>query len=55
MYLEGRAPFHYWVPRSNGRSLWYPSVEILADPQWTRWQDAIGAITSRLQSRDSNA
>jgi len=32
----GTAPFHYWVPGPDGRSLWYPSVEVMVDPEWAR-------------------
>ncbi len=32
----GTAPFHYWVPGADGHSLWYPSVEVVVDPEWAR-------------------
>ena len=32
--FAGTAPFHYWVPGPDSRSLWYPSVEVTVDPEW---------------------
>lgn len=29
----GWPPFHYWTPGADGRSLWYPSVEVAGDPE----------------------
>ena len=49
-YLEGWPPFAYWMPTSSGRSLWYPSVEIVTDRGWTRWEEAFGAIAARLEA-----
>jgi tetratricopeptide (TPR) repeat protein len=34
LYLRGVAPFHYWVPGPDGRSRWYPSVEIVSGETW---------------------
>jgi tetratricopeptide (TPR) repeat protein len=48
IYLGANAPFHYWVPNEKGRSLWYPSVEILTNPQWTRWETAFEEVARRL-------
>ena len=50
VYLRGNAPFHYWVPGPDGRSLWYPSVEILTDPSWTTWETAFRAIAARRRN-----
>ena len=48
LYLGGNAPFHYWVPNEKGRSPWYPTVEILSDPKWTRWEQALEEVAKRL-------
>ena len=50
LYLGANAPFHYWVPRADGRTLWYPSVEPVTDARWTRWEDAFEALSKRLQT-----
>jgi len=50
LYLGANAPFHYWVPNEKGRSLWYPSVEILTDPKWTRWETALEEVARRLMA-----
>lgn len=44
VYLGNAPPFHYWVRGTNGRSLWYPSVEIFTSSSWTRWEQAFGAM-----------
>ena len=49
VYLGANPPFHYWAPRSDGRSPWYPSVEILTHPAWTGWEAAFDAIAMRLE------
>jgi hypothetical protein len=46
--LGANPPFHYWAPRADGSCLWYPSIEILTDPRWTRWEDAFHAVAGRL-------
>ena len=48
VYLGANPPFHYWAPREDGRSLWYPSVGIVTDARWTRWEDALAAVTARV-------
>jgi hypothetical protein len=48
VYLGANPPFHYWAPRGDGRSLWYPSVEIVTDASWTSWQQALAAVARRL-------
>ena len=48
VYLGANPPFHYWVPNEKGRSPWYPSVEILTDPKWTRWETALEEVAKRL-------
>jgi tetratricopeptide (TPR) repeat protein len=47
-YMEARAPFAYWVPDGKGNCLWYPSIKIVTDARWTRWEDAIAAVAARL-------
>ena len=47
VYLAANAPFHYWVPGPDGRSLWYPSVEIMTDTSWTTWEQAFEAVAAR--------
>ena len=49
LLLGGYAPFHYWWG-ARPRSLWYPSVEIVSDPSWTRWEQAVHAVADRLRS-----
>ena len=49
VHRESHAPFHYWVPGPDGRSLWYPSVEVVSDAGW-RWEDAVDAVRTRLEA-----
>jgi hypothetical protein len=49
VYLAANPPFHYWAPGDDGRSLWYPSVEVITSPQWSRWEEAFEAIAERLK------
>jgi tetratricopeptide (TPR) repeat protein len=48
LYLAGRAPFFYWVPGPDGRSLWYPSVEIVSGPEFTSWEALLEHVAGRL-------
>lgn len=50
VYLEANAPFHYWVAGPDGRSLWYPSVQVMTDPSWRDWSQAFDAVAARCQS-----
>ena len=50
VYLAANPPFHYWTPRPDGRSLWYPRVEIVTDARWTTWEPALAAIAERLRT-----
>jgi Tfp pilus assembly protein PilF len=52
VYLDGNPPFHYWVPTAEGRSLWYPSVEILAERSWSDWADAFGAVAVKWRAEN---
>jgi hypothetical protein len=49
-YPAGHAPFHYLVPGAQGRSLWYPSVEIVTDPSWEGWEPVVAAVRQRVQA-----
>lgn len=47
MFLHDRAPFHYWASPS-GRSLWYPSVELVTAPGLDTWEKALAEARRRL-------
>jgi hypothetical protein len=47
-YLGANAPFHYWVPGSDGRSIWYPSVEIVTRAEWTDWLPLFEHLRARF-------
>ena len=49
VYLGANPVFHYWVPGPGGRSLWYPSVEIVTDRAWSDWEQAFAAVGRRLE------
>jgi tetratricopeptide (TPR) repeat protein len=51
VYLGAQAPFFYWVPGSDGRSLWYPSVRIVTDAGWKRWEDSSRSIEAQIRER----
>ena len=48
--LAANPPFHYWVPGADGRSLWYPSVEVVTDRSWRTWDAAFEAVARRFIS-----
>ena len=48
MYLKAAAPFHYWTPGPGGRSLWYPSVEIVTAPELDTWDQALARVRELL-------
>lgn len=50
VFLGAVPPFPYWVRGPEGRSLWYPSVEIVNDPAWLDWDRAFAAIAQRRSS-----
>ena len=50
VYLNGVPPFHYWTPGADGRSLWYPSVEIMTDRSWSSWEQAFDAVAARWRA-----
>jgi ADP-heptose:LPS heptosyltransferase len=47
-YLPGHEPFHYWVPGPDGRSLWYPSVEVVAGQPDAGWEPLFEALGEKL-------
>jgi hypothetical protein len=48
VYLSANPPFHYWVPRDDGRSLWYPSVRIVTGRDLDTWEKAFARIGELL-------
>ena len=48
VYLRANAPFHYWVPGEDGRSLWYPSVRIVTAPEIDTWEAAAARVDELL-------
>ena len=50
IYLRGQPPFHYWVPGPDGRSRWYPSIEIVSGAEISTWDQAIAKAHERLGS-----
>lgn len=44
----GGPPFHYWVPDSNGRCVWYPHVEIQSVPGSGDWGSLSRQVALRL-------
>ncbi len=44
VYLAANPPFHYWVPGDDGRSLWYPTVEIVTGAELDTWDRAFERI-----------
>ena len=48
VYLAGNPPFHYWVPRADGRSTWYPSVRIVTAREIDTWDKALGRVDELL-------
>ncbi len=46
----GKAPFFYWTPGPDGRSLWYPSVEVVTAPHLTDWALLIEHVAKKLLS-----
>lgn len=50
LYPAARAPFYYWVPGTDGRSLWYPSVEIVSATQLDDWSLVIEHAAEKLKT-----
>ncbi|HUJ01506.1 MAG TPA: tetratricopeptide repeat protein [Usitatibacter sp.] len=49
VYLSGNAPFHYWVPRADARSAWYPSVRIVTSRAIDTWAKALARVDELLR------
>ncbi len=47
VFPDARSPFHYWSSH-EGRSLWYPSVEIVAAPGLDTWERALARVREIL-------
>ena len=50
VYLGAASPFHYWVARADGKSLWYPSVEVVTGLELDTWDKALARIDGLLAS-----
>jgi tetratricopeptide (TPR) repeat protein len=47
VFPSARPPFHYWSS-PHGRSLWYPSVEIVTAREYDTWERAFGRVNELL-------
>jgi hypothetical protein len=47
-YLAANPPFHYWAPDANGRSPWYPSVEIVSATGLDTWARVLDRVRQIL-------
>lgn len=47
-YPGANPPFHYWVPDAQGRSRWYPSVEIVTDAATLSWDAVVARLREAL-------
>lgn len=50
IHRGSRPPFHYWTRAQSGRSLWYPSVEIVAGAEFRDWDSLIRHTAAKLTS-----
>jgi tetratricopeptide (TPR) repeat protein len=48
VYLAANPPFYYWVPGADGRSLWYPSVQIVTGRELDTWEKAFARVAAIL-------
>jgi tetratricopeptide (TPR) repeat protein len=48
LYPADRAPFHYWAHGGSGRSVWYPSVEIVTAPHLSDWASLLRHAADKL-------
>ena len=48
VYVGVLPPFHYWSRGRDGRSLWYPSVEVFNRPSWASADEAFDALARHL-------
>src|SRR6185437_11304449 len=49
VYLAANAPFFYWVPGADGRTLWYPSVRVVRAPELDTWEKALERAAAILE------
>lgn len=49
VYPAAHAPLFYWMPSATGRSLWYPSVEIITAPQLVQWEELTERAADKLR------
>ncbi|HXS51860.1 MAG TPA: tetratricopeptide repeat protein [Usitatibacter sp.] len=49
VYLAANAPFFYWVPGADGRTLWYPSVRVVRAPELDTWEKALERAAAMLE------
>jgi hypothetical protein len=47
VYLAANSTFHYWAADETGRSLWYPSVEVVTEAGLDTWDKAL-EVAGRL-------
>jgi ADP-heptose:LPS heptosyltransferase len=55
LYPADNPPFHYWSHGGSGRSLWYPSVEIVTSPQLEQWPSLIHYAAAKLSAETAGA
>lgn len=48
IYLRAHPPFFYWSPAHDGKSLWYPSVEVVTGEAISTWKDVIALVNERI-------
>jgi tetratricopeptide (TPR) repeat protein len=49
VYLAANPPFHYWTADEDGRSLWYPSVQIVTGADLDTWEKALARAGELLR------
>jgi hypothetical protein len=49
LYLRGWPPFHYWTAGPDGRSLWYPAIQVASEPEWTGWEAVFEAVAGKAK------
>ncbi len=50
VYLGANPPFHYWAPRPDASSLWYPSVRIVTGVELDSWDKALARVDELLDA-----
>lgn len=48
VYPAANAPFAYWVPGADGRTLWYPSVRVVSPAGMDTWEKALERAATML-------